>query len=182
MKYNTTQILLVRVHAYAELFATRDAPDVVRRAFPGARITALAVPGTGETALLEADPRLDGLLLFPAEKAGPEGRSLGAFRRLMAAQRFDATVLCVSDTPLVDGRRHLATLPLCPGAKWLLTAGGDLFPLGSPRGLRLLSGAILSLAAEGASRIPCATAASSETPEPAPAGLGRTTTHPLDSA
>ena len=53
---------------------------------------------------------------------------------------------------MLDYRRHILTLPLCPGRKFFLDAQRRLFSLTSPRGLRLWADAAATLARQGAAR------------------------------
>ena len=134
-------VLLMRVVAHAELHNTREAPDRVRQAFPEARLMGLGAADCPDTALLGADPRLDDLLLLPANIA----RSARAFRGFMARQPCDATVMCYGATSGVNYPKQILASLLCPGRNFFLDAAGRLFPALSVLGLRVILRAALSI-------------------------------------
>ena len=133
------KVLLVRTNAYSELFNTRSAVDVVRTAFPSASITAVTTPQSEGKLLLEADTRLDEVLLFPPENAAVNQKSPKAFLQFMRRQPFDATVFCYGATPGLDYSKHLLSTLLCPGYKFILDAEGKLAPIKNS-GILLLYG------------------------------------------
>ncbi len=141
MSKSPATVLLMRVLSHAELYNTRQAPDQVRRAFPGARLASLGAADCDDTALLGADPRIDDLWLLPSGAFG----SVGAFRRFMAAQACDATVMCHGATPGINYPKQILASLLCPGRKFFLDAIGRLVPAVSVLGLSVILRAVFSV-------------------------------------
>jgi len=133
-------VLLIRVNANEELSRTHGAVDTVRAAFPEARIVALVTPQAEGLRRLQADARIAEVLVFPPDSEELAAKTVRGFRRFMARHNFAAAIACCGATPGLDYRRHLMSLLLCPGRKFLLDAHGRLAPLWSLAGGRVLAG------------------------------------------
>lgn len=129
-------VLLIRVNAFNELANTRSAPDVVRRAFPDCRLVALATPQSEALPILQKDPRIHEILLFPPPDT--EEKSLRAFKNFARQQNFTSVVVCAGTTPALYYGRHLLSALLWSGRKYLLDERLQLVPLSSLRGLGFL--------------------------------------------
>ena len=140
-------VLLIRVNSSTELLNTSRAVDQLRQYFPQSRLVTLATPQTETRTLLETDRRFAQTLLFPEESEAQE-KSPAAFSRFMARQRVTVTVVCFGATTGFDYSRHLLSILLCPGRRYLLNGEGKLLPMGSTQSALILLRAALSLGAQ----------------------------------
>lgn len=113
-----SQVLLIRINSVAEVYATWRTVDLVRQSFPGAELVALATPEAEMLFQLQADARLDQVLIFPPP-GGTQRKTLWQFRRFIKQYRFKAVVSCVGGGGELNHLRPLLLLLCCPGPKYL---------------------------------------------------------------
>jgi len=140
-------ILLVRLSAIGDIVFASPLIAVLRRAYPGARITWLVQPEY--QAILERHPDLDEVLTWPIGEWRELWRqrrfvglirSLGAFRKHLRLRRFDLALdlqglLKSGAATYLSGARERIGLGSREGSRWLMTRvvprGGEHTRIGS---------------------------------------------------